>query len=247
MANSTRTSLENVTQKLREMILAGYFEPGKKIREMALAERLSVSRTPIRLALEIIEKEGLLVSAPRRGFAVREFTIDEVVAAIDVRGQLEGMAARLAAERGLGSKLAGRLRQCISEATEVVQAKSMNDEDRARWVENNSCFHATLVEVSGNDVLAASINYVARLPLVAPSAISFDTSNPNEMRQQMEGALADHRAVLDALMSRQGTRAEALMREHAYRSRENKRHNIEEIKANRETIRLPGVDLVSAG
>ena len=246
MANKTRTSLENVTQKLREMILAGYFDPGNKIREMALAERLAVSRTPIRLALEIIEKEGLLVSAPRRGFAVREFTIDEVVDAIDVRGQLEGMAARLAAERGLDAKVAERIQRCISEATEIVEAESMNDEDRARWVENNSCFHASLVEASGNAVLAASIEYVARLPLVPPSAIPFDTSNPVAMRQQMDGALADHRAVFDAINKRQGARAEALMREHAYHSRENKRRNIGEIKANRQATHLPGLDLISA-
>jgi GntR family transcriptional regulator of vanillate catabolism len=228
------------------MILAGYFEPGKKIGEMVLAERLAVSRTPIRLALQIIEKEGLLLSAPRRGFTVREFTIDEVVDAIDVRGHLEGMAARLAAEHGLDVELAARIRRCIAEATEIVEAESMNDEDRARWVESNRCFHASLVEASGNAVLAASIEHVARLPLVPPSAIIFDTSDPVATRQQMEGALADHRAVFDAINKRQGCRAEALMREHAYRSRDNKRHNIGVIKTHRRAIRLPGLDLISA-
>lgn len=247
MNSKMPTQLENVTQRLREMILGGYFQSGKKIGEMALAKQLGVSRTPIRLALQILEKEGLLKSAPRRGFTVREFTIDEVIDAIDVRGQLESMAARLAAERGIDSGLAERLERCLEEAAAIVEAASMTDEDRARWVESNRCFHATLVEAAGNAVLADTLDHVGRIPLAPPSAIIFHTDDPVATRSQMAAALADHRAVYDAVVQRQGSRAEALMREHAYLSRETKRRNIGKMKQNRSLSRLPGLDLVSAG
>ncbi len=245
MNGSTQTQLEFVTQKLRELILAGHFQPGHKIAEMALAERLAVSRTPIRLALEILENEGLLVSAPRRGFRVKEFTIEEVVDAIEVRGQLEGMAARLAAERGLPPKLAERIRNCLADSSAIVERCDPDPADRAHWVECNQCFHSSLVEAAGNAALAASIEFVGRIPLAPPSAIIFDTAHPAAMQGQLAAALADHRAVFDAVERRQGSRAEALMREHAYRSRENKLKNIAELKQNREPARLPGLDLVS--
>src|ERR1044071_5528762 len=84
---------------IRELLLLGEFARGERISELPLAARLGMSRTPIRLALERLAHIGLLESTSTGGFTVREFTLAEVRDAIEVRGILEGTAARLAAER----------------------------------------------------------------------------------------------------------------------------------------------------
>src|SRR5215475_6198315 len=84
---------------LREMLLRGDFQPSERISELALVAKLGVSRTPIRLALDRLAHEGLLEPTPSGGFVVRQFTREDLWDAIETRGVLEGMAARLAAER----------------------------------------------------------------------------------------------------------------------------------------------------
>src|SRR5690349_24794897 len=81
---------------LREMLLKGEVRPGERLSELALVERLGVSRTPIRLAFDRLAHEGLVEASPSGGFVVREFTIADIWDAIDMRGVLEGTAARLA-------------------------------------------------------------------------------------------------------------------------------------------------------
>src|SRR6266545_5569925 len=85
--------------RVREMLLRGEVTRGERISELPLVARLGMSRTPIRLALERLAHVGLLEATATGGFAVREFTIADVCDAIEVRGVLEGTAARLAAER----------------------------------------------------------------------------------------------------------------------------------------------------
>src|SRR5438128_11844505 len=84
---------------VREMLLRGEVARGERISELPLVARLGMSRTPIRLALERLAHIGLLEATASGGFSVREFTLDEVRDAIEVRGVLEGTAARLASER----------------------------------------------------------------------------------------------------------------------------------------------------
>src|SRR5512143_3757926 len=110
-SQSTRSLL-----RLRELILNGEFQAGARMSELPLVERLGVSRTPLRLALAELEHEGLLRSLSRAGYAVREFTQDDIRDAIELRGVLEGTAARFAAERGPARRDIRRLRE-ISDAT----------------------------------------------------------------------------------------------------------------------------------
>src|SRR3954470_7631473 len=84
---------------VREMLLRGEVARGERISELPLVARLGMSRTPIRLALERLAHIGLLEINPTGGFTVREFTLAEVRDTIELRGVLEGTAARLAAER----------------------------------------------------------------------------------------------------------------------------------------------------
>src|SRR5580765_3497855 len=95
------TQIEQVIAALKSQILSGRLEPGLRLMEVRIAEELGVSRTPVRLALSWLEREGLVyTTGPKRGFIVREFDPAEVFGAIEIRGCLEGMAARLSAEIG---------------------------------------------------------------------------------------------------------------------------------------------------
>src|SRR3954463_4605150 len=105
--------------RLRELIINGEFPPGTRMAELPLVERLGVSRTPLRLALATLEHEGLLENLEGGGYAVREFTRDEIHDAIELRGVLEGTAARFAAERGVTDEQLARLRQ-LSAAIEPL-------------------------------------------------------------------------------------------------------------------------------
>ena len=95
-----RTQITKAVLRLRELIFNGRFSPGERMAELPLVELLGVSRTPLRLALAELEHEGLLRGLPAGGYVVREFTQGDVRDAIELRGVLEGTAARFAAERG---------------------------------------------------------------------------------------------------------------------------------------------------
>ena len=115
-------------QRLREWILAGELPSGARIAELALVERLGMSRTPIRAALMHLSQEGLLEPLPGGGYAVRTFSEREVADAIELRGTLEGLAARLAAERGVRAALIKQARLCLDQIDAVLQAAALSDE-----------------------------------------------------------------------------------------------------------------------
>jgi len=115
-------------QRLRELILTGELAAGARIAELALVELLGVSRTPIRAALMRLEQEGLLEGLPSGGYAVRTFSEREVADAIELRGTLEGLAARLAAERGVPARALAQARACLDEIDRVLLDASLSDE-----------------------------------------------------------------------------------------------------------------------
>src|SRR5215212_639978 len=129
---------------LRELLLSGEFPPGTRMSELPLVERVGVSRTPLRLALSTLEHEGLLENLEGGGYAVREFTREEIHDAIELRGVLEGTAARFAAERGATADQLARLRQLSAEMDPLVHRSDVDS--FWAYVECNRAFHALLVE-----------------------------------------------------------------------------------------------------
>ena len=97
--NQENSQTTKATLGLRELLLSGAFKPRERVPELRLVEELGVSRTPLRIALMTLEHEGLLETLPGGGFVVREFTLSDIDDAIELRGVLEGTAARFAAER----------------------------------------------------------------------------------------------------------------------------------------------------
>lgn len=214
--------IARVTAELRQRILDGAPGPGERIVELAWAATLGVSRTPLRLALAELAREGLVEPLPSRGYRVRAVSLDDLVDAIEVRGTLEGLAARRVAERGLAAADRQRLEDAVRDGREVLEraARSPDAEvDTFAWRAANERFHAALVAAAGSAALAAAIAHNNRTPLSAPGAI---TLHPDRARQALDflvRAQLDHEDLLAALDARAGSRAEALMREHAWRSR----------------------------
>src|SRR5256886_4483475 len=108
--------------RIREMILRGELGPGERVAEAPLAELLGMSRTPVRQALPVLAQEGLLTEHQTRGYVVRGFSTADVLDAIDLRGVLEGLAARRVAERGASRTLLQALRS--EEHTSELQSQS---------------------------------------------------------------------------------------------------------------------------
>ena len=111
---SAQTSIQvQALLRLRAMILDGELQGGARIAELAIVDKLGFSRTPIRAALMRLEQEGLLDALPNGGYAVKTFSESDISDAIELRGTLEGLSARLCAERG-ATRLAQRnLREAV--------------------------------------------------------------------------------------------------------------------------------------
>ena len=212
--DDTRTSqTTRALLRLRELILAGEFGHGDRMSELPLVERLGVSRTPVRLALAALEHEGLLRALPGGGYVVREFTRADVVDAAELRGVLEGTAARFAAERGTGRRDLRTLRAINAEIADVVRRADY--ESFERYVGLNTRFHKTLVKMGGSPQLVRALETVTSVPFASASAFVLTEAELPESREILVIARSQHEGLIDAIERRQGARAETLAREHA--------------------------------
>jgi GntR family transcriptional regulator, vanillate catabolism transcriptional regulator len=205
-----------VIVRMREMILQGELVPGQRVREVELAGNLGVSRTPVREALPILAQEGLLTQLDTRGFVVRQFTPQEIMDAIDVRGVLEGLAARMLAEQGPPRRLMQSLYDCIHEGEAIFAKGHLVESDEARYGEMNKQFHSLIIEGAGSKVIADAIERNSRIPFAAAHAIAFDKVDLHRMFESLWAAHRQHKAIVQALDNGEGARVAALMFEHAY-------------------------------
>jgi GntR family transcriptional regulator, vanillate catabolism transcriptional regulator len=219
------SQIDRVVSELRTKILSGRLRAGERVLEVQFSNELGVSRTPLRLALGELEKQGLLERLPTRGYRVRSFTLDEVTAALEVRGTLEGMAARLVAEAGVSQATLHTLQGCVRLGRSLIErARHQNAPlDASQWAEMNARFHGALVEASGNLALASALEHLCKIPMVRPGELWVGGGDETLALGFVERAQFDHEDVVHALEGHQGARAEYLMREHARRSAENKR------------------------
>lgn len=227
-------------QRLRELILTGALAAGERIAELTLVAMLGVSRTPIRTALMRLEQEGLLQALPSGGYAVRTFSEREVADAIELRGTLEGLAARLAAERGVPSTVLNEARACLDQIDQVLRDPSLSDAMFTDYVRLNAQFHRLLADMPGSEVLQREIERAARLPFASPSGFVGVHLDQAPARDLLVVAQHQHRQVLDAIERREAGRAEALMREHSRIAR----HNMQRALRAPGGFDMPGVQLI---
>lgn len=229
---------------LRELIVAGELKAGERIAELAMVERLSMSRTPIRMALVRLQEEGLLEALPSGGFVVRDFSEADIRDAIELRGTVEGLAARLAAERGVAASVMADVRDCLARIDELLAAPKLSEASFSRYVTQNARFHALLAEMSGSGVVQRQIDRVVTLPFASPNSFVLVHSSGPQARDRLVIAHDQHHAVVDAIVQREGARAQALMQEHA----RNAQRNLAAVLQNQRALqRLPGASLIRRG
>lgn len=208
-----------VIVRIREMILHGELAPGERVREVELATKLGVSRTPVRESLPILAQEGVLTQLDTRGFVVRAFTPQEIMDAIDVRGVLEGLAARMLAEQGPPRRLIQSLYECLREGDEIFAKRHLVESDEARYGEMNKQFHSLIIQGAGSRVIAEALERNGRIPFAAAHAIAFDKVDLPGMYEALRFSHRQHHAIVQALENGEGARVAALMFEHAYTSK----------------------------
>jgi GntR family transcriptional regulator of vanillate catabolism len=206
---------QQVLITLRKMIASGELPAGERLAEIPTAAALGVSRTPLRIAFRTLEQEGLLDKAGARGYRVRAVSPEEISGAVEVRGALEGLAARQAAERGLSQEHREILETCLRDGDALFAKGSLTLDDLHAYHDFNARFHRTVIEASGNPAIAAALARNDRLPFASVAALAVDAENLSGEFRRLSFAHMQHHLVFDALCHGQGSRAEAVMREHA--------------------------------
>ena len=191
-----------VYERLRQAIVEGSIRPNERLIEAELAERLEVSRTPVRETMLRLAGDGLIVNH-RRGWVVREHSAEEVREVYEVRAALEGFAARLAAERATDEQL------------EAIAANHRDYTDRAEasargeLVEHNDAFHDAVITAAHNDLLAQRIRDNSQYYFIHRIA---GFLSDDEVRSSIEG----HENLVQALVARDPDRAERVARENVF-------------------------------
>jgi DNA-binding GntR family transcriptional regulator len=196
----SRTRLvDEVAEVLRERIYAGHYAAGAPLRQETLAEDLKVSRTPLREAIRVLEREGLLQAEPGRGVRVVSADLPTVLEAYELREVVDGLAARLAAERTGG--VPGL------DALVEAQRATLAPFDPAAYTRTNVDFHAAIVEAAGNAFLRGE------LPLVRLTSQVF---TPFDLIGEVHAraAVDQHVAIVAAIATGDGATAEAAARAH---------------------------------
>ena len=207
--------------RIREMILRGELGPGERVAEAPLAELLGMSRTPVRQALPVLAQEGLLAEHQTRGYVVRGFSTADVLDAIDLRGVLEGLAARRVAERGVSRTLLQALRVCLAEGDQILAEGHVADKFEALYVDMNVRFHQLIVAECRSPIIQQALERNARIPFAGPQALALDKTSLERMYDTMAYAHRQHHCIVSALERGESSRVEALMREHTNPVKEN--------------------------
>lgn len=209
--------------QLRELILSGELTGDTRLVELAVVQRLGMSRTPIRAALQRLEQEGLIEALASGGYIVKSFTENDIVDAIELRGTLEGLLARRAAERNGPTRVLTDAKRCLDDIDKVLAQSTLDDAAWATYVNLNEQFHLLLTELADSSVIKRQLDLVLSLPFASASAFVVTQAHSNHARDMLIVAQYQHRQVLDAIEQGDGARAETIMREHSRLAQRNLR------------------------
>jgi DNA-binding GntR family transcriptional regulator len=204
---SVRNASVAATELIRNAIIEGRLEPGRRLKEEELARELGISRTPIREALLMLQAEDLVVASPNRGATVKVHDAQDLYDLYELRALLEGHATRRAAERITPPALDALRESCVRFAVLTP------DDDVKELVRENLFFHNTILEVAASARLASMVRKVIELPLVYNS---YRWYSPEQTRISAHY----HRQIVKALAARDADRAELIMKEHLFEARD---------------------------
>ena len=194
-------SHRELSEALRTAILQGELVPRQRLVEADIAERYGVSRGTIRTSLSDLDGEGLIERSPNRGAKVREVSVAEAVEITEVRGAVEALCARKAAER-ITDEQVGRLQELGQSMRDAVER-----DDRRAYSEGNRRLHATVIEISGQRTAARTIERLRGQAVRYQFQLSQQPGRPSV-------SLPQHLAIIDAVCARDPEAAARAMNEH---------------------------------
>ena len=192
---------EQAYSRLKDAILSLELRPGEPVVEKEWAERLGMSRTPVREALHRLEHEGLVTNDRRHGWLVYSLSLDDIRQIFDIKIVLEGLAARLAAQQ-LTEEQATRLRRALEDIASVTE-----DHDLDAWHIADQAFHQVLFEAAGNPRLQQIVNSLnSQMHRIRAGHLALEG--------RMARSLEEHRTIAEAILSGDGQAAKEAMHTH---------------------------------
>lgn len=197
---------EIVFESIREAIINGTLKQGERLMETQLAEELGVSRTPVREAIRKLELEGLVAMLPRKGAYVAGIMPQDAADILEIRAALEGLAAKLAAERITQEEIS----ELIREIEKIEEALNSGDIESA--IEYDTKFHGSLIGSSRNSRLVTMVSNLQEQ--VQRFRIMLTTTRQDLMWE----SCSEHRKIVEALSRRDRFLAQSLAKEHVERT-----------------------------
>jgi len=204
--HDVRSLRDRAYDDIREAIMTGALRPGQRIKERDVAAQMGISTTPVKEALRRLEQEGLVVSQPRRGAVVGPLVLTPPEEILQLRADLEGMAARLAAVKMTGAEKTALQARLV----ELEQLTERAAEDPEAVVAATSQFHRLIRAGARNEFLGRFIQTLAPFDRTARRSSTLD---PVEARRDAE----EHRQIVEAILAGDGEAAERVMHEHVHR------------------------------
>jgi DNA-binding GntR family transcriptional regulator len=213
------TLVEQVLVQIQTSIIKGELPAGSKINEQALAEKYGISRGPTREALQLLERQRLVVRVPHIGARVAALTVEELNDLYELRSTLEVMACQLAAKRITEEQL-NNLWQLLES-----QEAALNDGDSYFQQEGDVDFHYQIIRASGNrhlqETLIGGLYHLLRM---------YRYQCTNNSRRPVR-AIAEHRRIVEAIAQRDAELAGLLMRRHIEQGRQNTEQRLKQLQA----------------
>lgn len=209
-----------LVHRLREMILSGELPAGERLTEIGLAEKLSVSRTPVRAALPILAADGFLDTVGKRGYKVRSFDPEQSLQQLELRSVLEGLAARYLAKKGPSAELMQQIDACLAEGDAIFSKGYVTEDDEDAYGDMNARFHALIVENCGSKPVQEMLAKINNMPFIGPSVLVFNQIGLERAYGMLFRAHGHHHTLAEAIRLGEGDRAEAIFREHGNTQRE---------------------------
>jgi DNA-binding GntR family transcriptional regulator len=190
-----------IADTLREMIMTGELKEGDKINENELCASMEISKTPLREALRVLSVEGLISLVPNRGSFVTKPTIEEIQEMFEVMSVLEGVCARVAADKMTAEEFS-QLEQLHAALEEKFECR-----DQTEYIRINNRYHSFIQELAGNRTLNQIVNVLRKKILL----YRFQSLN---LPGRFEDSIKEHRQLLATFRERDGRRAEKIMKKH---------------------------------
>ena len=212
----------DLAARIRNDIIHGVYTEGERLSEAQLCEAHGVSRTPVRLALRILEREGVIARGEGRGYTIQTPTISDIRQAVQIRGHLESLAARLLAMSSERADSLLDMERAIDTMDAMINSGRLDEPNIRQMQGGNELFHTTILNNCGNQYVSYACKQLSHLPMLATGTMVFDRAILQSDEQMQRGLFrlrlgnSQHKVIYDAVRKGDPVRAQNMMSEHAH-------------------------------